>query len=201
MEIPAWLRASRAVAASVFGDAASEPIIITLKSGELRAAWTVPPEANGSQGCSSNLSSFEKDVVRILASGPLPAKAIARRMGMAQPTPKLKILLSNLCDRDKPVLELTAAGYRLSEAKTLEVNLPQVIGSAPQARDQVAPAFNEAEQAILEVLRAHGKLTGEKIATLAGYPFDSYFRGLLAGLRRRGAIENLAPGYRVAQEK
>ncbi len=66
-----------------------------------------------------------------------------------------------------------------------------------EALPPAVASLNEAEEAIIEVLRANPKLTGPQIAAMAGYPYDGYLRGILSALRRRGIIENLAPGYRL----
>jgi hypothetical protein len=71
----------------------------------------------------------------------------------------------------------------------------QVIGLPSAARSDAR--FNEAEEAIVEVLKRHGLLTGPQLAALAGYPYDGYMRSILASLRRRGVIGNKSPGYHV----
>jgi hypothetical protein len=53
------------------------------------------------------------------------------------------------------------------------------------------------ESTILQAL-GDETLGAEDLAARAGYPNTSYFRTVLAGLRRRGLIINLHPGYRRA---
>lgn len=48
-----------------------------------------------------------------------------------------------------------------------------------------------------EILEALGelRLTGEELAPMAGYEYDSHFKGILASLVKRGLLANLRPGY------
>jgi hypothetical protein len=61
------------------------------------------------------------------------------------------------------------------------------------------PELNDAERFIIEAL---GKktLTGEKLAEGAGYPYNSNFKSTLAHLRKRGILDNKAPGYIIKPE-
>jgi hypothetical protein len=52
------------------------------------------------------------------------------------------------------------------------------------------------ESTIVNAL-GHETLTGEKIAKRCDAPFNSNFKSTLSSLRKRGILENLAPGYRV----
>jgi hypothetical protein len=76
----------------------------------------------------------------------------------------------------------------------------QVIGlpSAGRSDARLDARLNEAEGAIVEVLKRHGILTGPQLAALAGYPYDGYLRSILASLRRRGVIGNKSPGYHLS---
>jgi hypothetical protein len=70
---------------------------------------------------------------------------------------------------------------------------------APKPPSNTRPELNDtelngAEQCILEAL-GDKRLTGQTIAELAGYPFNSNFRTTLAGLRKRGIIGNKGRGY------
>lgn len=67
---------------------------------------------------------------------------------------------------------------------------------APGSEDgQPAPRLTAAEENILEAL-GDGKLTGEKLAQKAGYPFNSNFKNTLSSLVKRGLLANDRPGYR-----
>jgi hypothetical protein len=56
--------------------------------------------------------------------------------------------------------------------------------------------LNEAEQNIIEAL-GKATLTGEEIGKKAGYPYNSNFKTTLSNLRKRGILENKAPGYTI----
>jgi hypothetical protein len=53
------------------------------------------------------------------------------------------------------------------------------------------------ESTIVEALGVD-TLTGEEIAKRCKATFNSHFKSTLSALRKRGILENRAPGYRVA---
>ncbi len=64
-----------------------------------------------------------------------------------------------------------------------------------QVRNQAQ--LTDTEENILEVI-GYGKMSGAQIAKGAGYPLNSNLKATLSSLRKRGILENKAPGYVVS---
>ena len=92
---------------------------------------------------------------------------------------------------DADVLE---AQLRL-EALGLEASV-----SAHEMQQASVPDLNDAEQTILEALRASGRpLKGAELARVAGYPHNSSFKSTCAALVRRKILRNeRQEGYSIA---
>jgi hypothetical protein len=58
--------------------------------------------------------------------------------------------------------------------------------------------LNPTEKKLLKTL-GRETLTGEELAERAGYPYNSNIKATLSSLRKRGHVENLAPGYRLTR--
>ena len=70
--------------------------------------------------------------------------------------------------------------------------------SSPAAEvNRPMPRLTDTEQTILEAL-GDKKVTGEELAPLAGFPFNSNFKNTLSSLVKRGLLVNDRPGYRKA---
>lgn len=57
--------------------------------------------------------------------------------------------------------------------------------------------LNDTEVSIIEAVGSE-TLIGEAIAKKLHYPYNSNFKAILSSLRKRGILENMSPGYRVA---
>ena len=55
--------------------------------------------------------------------------------------------------------------------------------------------LNDCEQAVLQSLQQPSHLTGEKLAKVAGYPYNANFKGTCSSLVKRGYAQSRAPGY------
>ncbi len=53
------------------------------------------------------------------------------------------------------------------------------------------------KQSLLDCAKEFGPLQGKEIASKLGYPFNSYFRGALSGLCKRGLLTKTPDGYRA----
>lgn len=71
---------------------------------------------------------------------------------------------------------------------------PPVLPSNMKPRSSPPPDLNPAEQAALKVLREKSPLSGQAVATRAGYSYD-YMRHTLPGLVRRGLLNKSSDGY------
>jgi hypothetical protein len=82
--------------------------------------------------------------------------------------------------------------------RSLPTNVDSEMMLDPKSPNLPVGSINRAEANILEAL-GNDTLTGEALTKLAGYPCNSAFKALLAGLVRRGLLENLRPGYRITK--
>jgi hypothetical protein len=100
-----------------------------------------------------------------------------------------------------------ASGEELPQATVAPPNAARG-GTGNATADDVSPrrqgggptalrALSETEQEIVRVVRGAGEpIVGETIAGRAGFPFNSYIRGLLSGLVKRGVLRKaLGGGY------
>lgn len=109
--------------------------------------------------------------------------------------------------------EFLAANVMITKPETIafadsSLSLYLCVGPARRGQDRtpVRPAsdlaLTEMESAVLTVLGHLGPdqvLTGSEIATKAGYPYHAGLKACLATLRRRGLVENRAPGYALVR--
>ncbi|MHC4664461.1 MAG: hypothetical protein ACYS9T_00715 [Planctomycetota bacterium] len=110
---------------------------------------------------------------------------------------------------DELLKELRQEGYgipklRLGEKcegngqpKTGPSAKPKAGGKIELVQDRTE--LTDSESNIMEALSTN-VLTGEQLATRAGYPYNSNFKNTLSSLRKRGILGNKAPGYFVEPE-
>jgi hypothetical protein len=70
--------------------------------------------------------------------------------------------------------------------------------AAPDAAPKAVPGASEIERNVLEALARWQPLTARKLAEQAGYRLNSYFRGILARMRRDGLLRHGDAGYTAA---
>jgi hypothetical protein len=87
------------------------------------------------------------------------------------------------------------ANHRRDEVENAEITLILnwlAIAKSPPPRIDL----NETERNIVEAI-GDSVLRGDKIAKLAGYPFNSNFKTTLSSLKKRGILDNKGRGYFV----
>ena len=90
--------------------------------------------------------------------------------------------------------------YKMGNEYTRACKVKAARGTPEKPREEQqttfknAPTLNDAERNIIEALDRE-KLTGEKLAAKAGYPYNSNFKATLSSLRKRNILRNEAPGY------
>lgn len=102
--------------------------------------------------------------------------------------------------RDFPGHKAITIIIEMPEGKPTVLRVPPSLTAVPEwmPDDARGSEFSEFEQAIIQVvgeLENGESLSGEEVATRAGYPYNSRLRDTLARLGRAGAIASRKPGY------
>jgi len=97
---------------------------------------------------------------------------------------------------DRLTVTVTAESLGLSLTVTIEARDTVPSTASPGAFAPPAAQLNDRERDVLEAL-GDATLTGQELATRAGYEYDKEFRELLATMRRHGLLggEAGARGY------
>ncbi|MHC4580154.1 MAG: hypothetical protein ACYS14_01775 [Planctomycetota bacterium] len=90
----------------------------------------------------------------------------------------------------------------LKRARDLVLLLQRIAkdrGEGKLTLNDAEDSLDDTEQDIIEALGSE-TLTGEKLASQTGHPYNFKFKSSLSGLRKRGILGNKSPGYFLESE-
>ncbi|MHC4625730.1 MAG: hypothetical protein ACYTDV_02000 [Planctomycetota bacterium] len=90
----------------------------------------------------------------------------------------------------------------LKRARDLVLVLQRIAkdrGEGKLTLNDAEDSLDDTEQDIIEAL-GNETLTGEKLASQTGHPYNFKFKSSLSGLRKRGILGNKSPGYFLESE-